>query len=260
MRTSLISLYLVVALGGCETAPTYSSSPSEQMTVVHPGDAVSVLGTPFYLVGGRSAWASIAALSESYFAPAIQRGLGDGINQHCGPPYVLSPYRVVSVEPKVGVPETPAPEQPTRVPDVPAPPRSLDPAPGTPKNVDAGTAAEVTSRLLCRADDRTGPGAGCRCQSNCSTAVLDRAAHTRGWEHAGRGVGDLLHPAYERLLRNGCCVTGPEDVGVHAVRPSHRGVPHVRAGSRAIAGPARRAVEGGTRCRCRAARDPPRHT
>jgi hypothetical protein len=101
-------------------------------------------------------------LSESYFAPAIQRGLGDGINQHCGPPYVLSPYRVVSVEPKVGVPETPAPEQPTRVPDVPAPPRSLDPAPGTPKNVDAGTAAEVTSRLLCRADDRTGPGAGCR--------------------------------------------------------------------------------------------------
>jgi hypothetical protein len=142
MRTSLVSLCLVVALGGCETAPTYSSSPSEQMTVVHPGDAVaSVLGTPFYLafkgvtcaVSAAIAVpvAGIAALSESYFAPAIQRGLGDGINQNCGPPYVLSPYRVVSVEPKADVPETPAPEQPTGVPDVPAPPRS--PAPGTPK-------------------------------------------------------------------------------------------------------------------------------
>jgi len=52
-------------------------------------------------------------------------------------PYVLSPYREVTVKPTENVPETPAPapppERPSGVPDVPAPPRSLGPAPATPK-------------------------------------------------------------------------------------------------------------------------------
>ena len=144
MHTSLVSLCLVAALAGCGTAPTQSSSPSERMAVIHPGDAaVSVLGTPFYLAfKGATCAASaaiavpvagIAALSESHFAPEIQRGLGDGINQNCGPPYVLSPYREVSVKPTVEVPETPAPgpPPPSATPDLPAPPRSLHRAPGT---------------------------------------------------------------------------------------------------------------------------------
>jgi len=141
VHTPLVSLCLVAALGGCGTAPTHSTSPSDQTAVVHPGDAVtSVLGTPFYLAfksvtcavsaAIAAPVAGIAALSESYFAPAIQRGLGDGINQNCGPPYVLSPYREITVKtPEPG----PSPERPSGVPDVLAPPRSLDPAPRTPK-------------------------------------------------------------------------------------------------------------------------------
>ena len=146
MRTSLVLLCVVVALAGCGTAPTRSSSPSERIAVIHPGNAaVSVLGTPFYLaVKGATCAASaaiavpvagIAASSNSHFAPEIQRGLGDGINQNCGPPYVLSPYREVSVKPTSQVPETPAPgplpAPPLASPDIPAPPRSLHRAPGT---------------------------------------------------------------------------------------------------------------------------------
>jgi hypothetical protein len=116
------------------------------MAVIHPGNAaVSVLGTPFYLAfKGATCAASaaiavpvagIAASSNSHFAPEIQRGLGDGINQNCGPPYVLSPYREVSVKPTSQVPETPAPgpppAPPLASPDIPAPPRSLHRAPGT---------------------------------------------------------------------------------------------------------------------------------
>jgi hypothetical protein len=148
VRAPLVSLCLVAALGGCGTAPTRSTSPSDQITVVHPEDAVtSVLGTPFYLafksmtcavgVAIAAPVAGIAALSESYFAPAIQRGLGDGINQNCGPPYVLSPYREVTVKPTENIPETPAPaprpERPSGLPDVPAPSRSLGPAPARPE-------------------------------------------------------------------------------------------------------------------------------
>jgi hypothetical protein len=134
LYADLHSLCLVVALGGCETAPTYSSSPSEQMTVVHPGDAVaSVLGTPFYLVGGRSAWGQHRRFERELLRSGDPAWPGRRYQPALRPALRAQPYRVVSVEPKADVPETPAPEQPTRVPDVPAPPRSLDPAPGTPK-------------------------------------------------------------------------------------------------------------------------------
>ena len=79
----------------------------------------------------------LAALSESRFAPEIRRDLGDGVNQNCGPPYVLSPYRVVSVDPVPEVSKMPAPglpsEPPIGVPDVPAPPPSLEPSRGMPE-------------------------------------------------------------------------------------------------------------------------------
>ena len=102
MRTRVVTLCLVVALVGCETPPTYSSSRKEQMTVLHPGDAVvSALGTPFYLAfksvtcvlsaAIAAPVAGIAALSDSHFAPEIRRGLGDGINENCGPPYGAQP-------------------------------------------------------------------------------------------------------------------------------------------------------------------------
>lgn len=148
MRVSLVSLCVGVALGGCQTAPTYSGNSSEHVTAVHPGDAaVSVVGTPFYLAfkGMTCAVsavvaapvAGIAALSESRFAPEIRESLGDGLKQNCGPPYALSPYRVVSVEPAPPVPSTPAPGQPQTPPSgvsrVPAPLQSIEPALGPPQ-------------------------------------------------------------------------------------------------------------------------------
>jgi len=147
MRVSLVSLCVGVALGGCQTAPTYSGNQSDHVTVVHAGNAaVSVVGTPFYLAfkGVTCAVsalvaapvAGISAVSESRSAPKIREDLGDGLRQNCGPPYALSPYRVVSVEPAPAAPRTPElgqpPETPTGVTDVPAPPQSLHAASGTP--------------------------------------------------------------------------------------------------------------------------------
>jgi hypothetical protein len=70
---------------------------------------VSAVGTPFYLafktafcaasVAIAAPVAAVAAMSESPFAPQARQDLGDGVAQNCGPPYVLSPYRVVSIEP-----------------------------------------------------------------------------------------------------------------------------------------------------------------
>lgn len=148
MRVSLVSLCLVVALGSCQTAPTYSGNSSEYVSVVHPGDAaVSVVGTPFYLAfkGVTCAVsaviaapvAGISAVSESRFAPKIREDLGDGLRQNCGPPYALSPYRVVSVEPAPDAPRTSVLGQPSGPPsgvsDVPAPLRPLEPALGPPE-------------------------------------------------------------------------------------------------------------------------------
>jgi hypothetical protein len=147
MRVLLVSLCVGVALAGCQTAPTYSGNQSDDVTVVHPGNAaVSVVGTPFYLAfkGVTCAMsvliaapvAGISAVSESRSAPKIRENLGDGLRQNCGPPYALSPFRVVSVEPVPAAPRTPAlgqpPETPPGVTDVPEPPRSLHAASGMP--------------------------------------------------------------------------------------------------------------------------------
>ena len=84
MRTRVVTLCLVVALVGCETPPTYSSSRKEQMTVLHPGDAVvSALGTPFYLalqsvtcVLSAAIAGSIVQHSRCSSATAIARSVG----------------------------------------------------------------------------------------------------------------------------------------------------------------------------------------
>jgi hypothetical protein len=146
MRVWIVSLCVGVALSGCQAAPTHSGDSSEYRTMVHPRDApVSVAGTPFYLAfkGVTCAvsaviaapLAGISAVSESRFAPEIREGLGDGLRQNCGPPYVLSPYRVVSVEPAPDVPRMPPPRQPPPprgTSDFPPALRSLEPALGPP--------------------------------------------------------------------------------------------------------------------------------
>jgi hypothetical protein len=153
MRLWLAVLGCAIAIGGCQT-PALEPTDPDSYTVVHPGDAaISVVGTPFYLVFKSVAcvasvaiaapMAGLAALSESPFAPEVRRGLGDGVNQNCGLPYTLSPYRVVSVPPPPDRPKPSSPGQPTHpptnVPDVPAPPLSLEPPPGMP---DVPTVAE----------------------------------------------------------------------------------------------------------------------
>jgi hypothetical protein len=106
-RLSALGCALVV--GGCQASPPPApTEPTTHKTVIHPGDAaLSVVGTPIYLVfksvfcvasvAIAAPVAGIAALSESRFAPAARRDLGDGVSQNCGPPYVLSPYRTGSV-------------------------------------------------------------------------------------------------------------------------------------------------------------------
>lgn len=147
MRAALVLFFLVVGLGGCESSPTYSGGSSGRTVVAHPGDAaVSVVGTPFYLafksvtcaLSGIIAApvAGVNALSASRFAPDIRESLGDGLKRNCGPPYALSPYRLVSIEPAPPVPTALTPGQPSGSPsDVsrrPEPFQSVEPALGPP--------------------------------------------------------------------------------------------------------------------------------
>jgi hypothetical protein len=147
VRAALVPFCLMVGLGGCQSAPTYSGGSSERTAVLHPGDAaVSVVGTPFYLAfkGVTCAMsaviaapvAGVTALSESRFAPEIRESLGDGLTQNCGPPYALSPYRLVSVERAPPVPRAPAPGKPSGPPSgasrLPSPLRPVEPALGPP--------------------------------------------------------------------------------------------------------------------------------
>ena len=107
MRLWQSALGCAIVAGGCQMSPPPEPTDRGNHTaVVHPGDAmVSVVGTPFYLVfksvvcvasvAIAAPVAGIAALSENHIAPEIRRDLGDGVNQNCGPPYFLSPYRTV---------------------------------------------------------------------------------------------------------------------------------------------------------------------
>jgi hypothetical protein len=137
----LSALGCVLVIGGCQASPPPASTePITPKTVAHPGDAaVSAVGTPFYLVfksvfcvasvAIAAPVAGIAALSESRFASEVRRDLGDGVSQNCGPPYVLSPYRTVSV--KAGPEVSTGPEASPRPPPAAAPEPSavITPAP-----------------------------------------------------------------------------------------------------------------------------------
>ena len=145
--------------------------------MLHPGDAVvSALGTPFYLAfksvtcvvsaAIAAPVAGIAALSDSHFAPEIRRGLGDGINENCGPPYGAQPLsRAPGRANCRGARDDRAGKGAGSIVR-----RSRCSSAATivtsstrdGRGIDAGTAAAVTSGSPSAADDRRGSGAGCR--------------------------------------------------------------------------------------------------
>jgi len=144
------ALGCAIVAGGCQMSPPPEPTDrGNHAAVVHPGDAtVSVVGTPFYLVfksvvcvasvAIAAPVAGLAALSESRFALEARRDLGDGVNQNCGPPYVLSPYRTVlaASAPEVSkgpeaLQESPLAEEP-EPPVVPTPEELPAPAAGGP--------------------------------------------------------------------------------------------------------------------------------
>jgi hypothetical protein len=136
MRSWIVAFCCLMAVGGCQTPPPDTGAPGERRVVMHPGDAaVSAVGTPFYLVFKSAVCvasvaiaapvAAIAAMSESPHAPVAREELGDGIAQNCGPPYVLSPYRVVSSEPLPELTSPPLAAAPEALPPAAGPPTEL---------------------------------------------------------------------------------------------------------------------------------------
>jgi hypothetical protein len=142
VRLSMVALVCAVGLGGCQTGTPADAAGHK--VVMNAGDAmVSAVGTPFYLVfKGVVCLASaviavpaaaVVVSSESPLAPEARRDLGDGMSQNCGPPYALSPYRVVSTETSPQYRPKPMPEQPPAAdPEqaTPAGPRPLFPKRG----------------------------------------------------------------------------------------------------------------------------------
>lgn len=119
MRSQVAALSCAIAVGGCQaTASPPDPADSSRNVAVHSGDvAVSVIATPFYVafksvlcvasLAAAAPVAGVAVLSESRFAPKVRRDLSESVSQNCGPPYVLSPYRVVSTAPRPAVREAP---------------------------------------------------------------------------------------------------------------------------------------------------------
>ena len=95
MRTTVIAL-LALLVAGCAAGPT-----TRQTNEAGAGDVfLSALGTPFFLavkvpvcVASAALAAPVAGLAA--LAPdrrhETRRKLGDGLEQNCGPPYVLTP-------------------------------------------------------------------------------------------------------------------------------------------------------------------------
>jgi hypothetical protein len=88
------ALVLALALCGCASAPPQS-----------PGStALSVIGTPFLLAfkipvcivsaALAAPLAGAAELARTNQAYGIEQSLGDGLEDNCGPPYVVGPHAV----------------------------------------------------------------------------------------------------------------------------------------------------------------------
>jgi hypothetical protein len=102
------SALLALALAGCSTAPgappVVSGGPAASMPAPPPrytaGDTfLSIIGTPFLIVLKIPACVltaviaapvgAAATLADGELAWGTRRGLADGLEQNCGPPYAM---------------------------------------------------------------------------------------------------------------------------------------------------------------------------
>jgi hypothetical protein len=98
MRRILSAGLLVAALGACAAQPDQSARPADGGAV-----ALSAVGTPFLIafkvpvclvtlvIAGPVAGVASLTDRSSPLGGEVRDGLSDGINQNCGPPYVVSP-------------------------------------------------------------------------------------------------------------------------------------------------------------------------
>lgn len=101
LASRLISLALVLFVGGCAVAPPPPPPGAEPVTV----SPISVIGTPFLLalkapicavtlaIGGPVAAAQqLAEPTRDEFDKDFRPEIATGIETNCGPPYVVMPY------------------------------------------------------------------------------------------------------------------------------------------------------------------------
>jgi hypothetical protein len=107
MRQILTASLLAAALAACAAAPApnpQASGPQPQHAASDGGAAVlAAFGTPILIIGKIPVCivtiamaAPLGAVSEvsdpaTAFGHDLRQGLSDGIQQNCGPPYVVQP-------------------------------------------------------------------------------------------------------------------------------------------------------------------------
>lgn len=108
MRGRILSVAVVLALAGCATAGSTSSTGTKPVSASPPGStagewAVSIVGTPFMFVF-RTAVCGASVILAAPTAAFLSLGLdpygegmhtlGRGVATNCSPPYVLTPNSV----------------------------------------------------------------------------------------------------------------------------------------------------------------------
>lgn len=98
MRRMVMAGMIAAALGGCAAQGGTAATPADG-----GASALAAFGTPFLIVAKVPVCivtiaiaAPVGAVSElsdpaTPFGHELRQGLGDGIAQNCGPPYVVTP-------------------------------------------------------------------------------------------------------------------------------------------------------------------------
>jgi hypothetical protein len=101
MWNRALAILLFLSLAACATAPPRETEAPPRRADAGGDRFLAVLGTPFLIalkipvcvvsVAVAAPLAGASAFGGEGSARATRRVLGEGIEQNCGPPYVLSP-------------------------------------------------------------------------------------------------------------------------------------------------------------------------